>query len=539
MTKSNKRAEVDTMRAFLYRLSFAAVLLALSCGGSEDLGSVNGVPITTDEYLAVFNKLPAEEQVAVLEPDGRMELMNRIVRKRLLLAAWEEDRTVSMGWEDIYRTSMLADSMFNRIGLSYDYQAFTDSLFACGYSGFSLRVVLLDDSAVAEGVADLWNNGNFDTSISSLSAPWSLVDGSSYRIFNGPVHRITASFLPFLTMETGTAHVVPMYGEWCTGLLRLTEGEWVYEEGVEGLGFMNAISAATGEVLLSKGISALANCCAPSGTRLVPVAPGDGQPVVLLGSDTLTVADIVQLMEMADPKNFIGGVPPEIAAFSAPEFVISPESTLWFYVKSVAQRYSLAKLSVEQGITLPENALDYARAESVVRSRLLETCVPDSSQVAAWYENNREAFLLPERRAVILGYTDSVSAVESTIPEDFDGLAACQTIVDENNEMVPTPLQVQQTFGSVLGPVIFSSDPGVFTGPVFMGGELAAWFKVVEVAPPAIASLEEVYPQVVLMAASSMFDEGFNSLLDDLYSRYSASVDTAAVQEIDLWGGIR
>jgi hypothetical protein len=524
------------MHERLYWLSLVAISISLSCGGSDDLGYIGEEPITTGEYMAVFNNLPAEEQVAVLEPGGRMELMNRIVRKRLLLAAWEEDRTVSLGWEDLYSTSMLADSMFNRIGRSYDYEAFIDSLSSCGYSGFSLRVVLLDDSAAAAGISDLWNSGNFDSSIPSLSAPWSLANGSSYRNFTGPVHRITTPFLPLLSMETGTAQLLPMYGEWCVCILNLAEGEWIREEGVEGLGFMNAVSDVTREVILSKGISALASFCEPSGTRLLPVSPGSDQPVVLFSSDTLTVADILEIMRKADPANFGGSVSPEIAPFSPPELFMTPEATLWFYVKSVAERYCLAQLALEQGIILPDNALDYARAESVVRSRVLESTVPDSLQVTAWYEDNRELFLLPEMRAVFLGYTDSTSAADSEIPADFDRLPNYQTILDENRVMIPTPLQVELAFGPVLGPAIFSADSGVFTGPVFPGGELAAWFKVVEIAPPAIASLDEVYSDVVSMATLSMFEEGFNSLVYDLYGKYSVTVDTAAVLEIDLWG---
>lgn len=527
------------MRVFLYALFVAAILVFLtsSCGENGDLGSVDGIPVTTEEYLAVFNNLPADEQVKILEPGGRLELMKRIVMKRSLLAAWDEDRTVSAGWEDMYRTSMLADSMFNRLGISFDQQAFIDSMTLCGYSDFSLRAVLLDDSVVASELASEWNSGNFDASFSSLPAPWSQADGSSCRNFSGPVHRITPSFIPLISMETGTAHVLPMYGEWCVCLLNLTEGEWIQEDEVSSLGFMNAIACATPHIVLSKGISSLAASCMMSGTRILPVGDGNQEPVVLFSEDTLTVADIIDVMSKADPVNFPGGVPAEIAFFSPPEVYITTETTLWLYVKSMAQRYELAELAVEHGIILPENALDYARAEGVIRSRVLEASIPDSAGVALWFEENSDYFLLQERRSVFLGYTDRSSDIDSQIASSFDELTAYRTAVDQSGVMTATPLQVEQTFGPELGPAIFAADSGVFSGPVFLDGELAAWFKVVEIVPPEIALLEEVYPQVEVMAASAMFSLGFENLVNDLSTRYSVTIDTAAVREIDLWGG--
>ncbi|MCD6587626.1 MAG: hypothetical protein J7K88_03650, partial [Candidatus Fermentibacteraceae bacterium] len=354
------------MRALLYAVTAVTILLVLSCGKTGELGSVNGSAVTTDEYLSVFNNLPADLQVAVLEPGGRMGLMTKIVMKKSLLAAWQEDPSVSEGWEDIYRVSLLSDSVFNRIGMRFDSQAYTDSIASCGYSGFSLQVVLVDDSVEASVIADQWNSGNFEISALSMVAPWSLEDGSSYRIFSGPVQRITSTFFPLLTIETGVAHVIPMYGEWCVGLLNLTEGDWIPDERAPGMGLLTAVASATPHVVLSKGISSLADNCILNENRLVPSGTGTQEPVVLLERDTLTVADILDVMSMSDPANFPGEVSAEIAVFSPPEVFAAPEVTLWFYVESLAQRYSLAEQAEQQGIVLPENALDFARAESVV-----------------------------------------------------------------------------------------------------------------------------------------------------------------------------
>ncbi len=527
------------MRTLLHVVTAVTVLVVLSCGNSGELGSVNGSAVTTDEYLSVFNSLPADLQVAVLEPGGRMNLMTKIVMKKVLLAAWEEDTSVSQGWEELYRVSMLSDSVFNRIGMQFDPQVYTDSIASCGYSGFSLQVVLVDDSASASSIAEEWNSGNFDISVQSMVAPWSLADGSSYRTINGPVQRITNTLLPLLTMEHGVAHVIPMYGEWCVGLLNLIEGDWLADDTAPGIGLLAAVASATPHVVLSKGISSLTENCTITDNRIVPSRAGTQEPVVLMEEDTLTVADILDIMAKADPANFPEEVSEEIAMFSSPELFTSAEVVLWFYVESIAQRYCLAKLADQQGIVLPENALDYARAESVVRSRVLGSSKPDSAGVAEWFENNTDIFLIPERRSVFLGYTDSTATVGCGTVTGFDSLPNCRTVVDQSGAMVPTPPQIEQTFGDVLGTEIFSADSGVFTGPVDLDGELAAWFEVIEIVPPETASLEDVYSLAELMAASALFSSGFDNLMEELYARYSVTVDTSAVENIDLWGSTR
>ncbi len=148
----------------MHRMSvlFAAaiILLVLSgCGGEQHLGSVGGHPLTREEYFEVFNGLPASEQVDVLEPGGRMALMEKIVRKKLLLLAWEEDPSISTGIEELYSISFLSDSMFRRIASEYDPELYTDSLASSGYSGFQLRAVLLDDSTQAATLAERWSEG--------------------------------------------------------------------------------------------------------------------------------------------------------------------------------------------------------------------------------------------------------------------------------------------------------------------------------------------------------------------------------------------
>jgi len=527
-----------------YFLTAATAVLIVSlvpgCGSKDQLGTVGDQTITRDEFLTVFNALPAEEQVGVLEPSGRMELMERIVRKKLLLLAWEEDQTVSRGYEDLYRIAFLSDSMYQRIAMEYDPQLYLDSLTNCGYASFTIRTVLLDDSAEAFSLAEEWNQGHFEITLQSLTAPWSDRSGTSYRTLSGPVHRITPNFLPLISMETGEAHVLPMYGEWCVAMLELTEGEWIQDESAAVAGFMNLLNSSAKDTILYTGIASLADNCLLSGTFLAPSGEGDETPVVLMNSDTLTVKDILSGMRMASPENFFGGVPEELEMFSPPELFISPEVTLWFHVKALAQRNSLSILAAEEGIVLGEGVLDYSRAESVVRERVLRNVIPDSAAVAQWYQENSSMFILPERRSVLLGYTDSLSAAGlSIVPSDISSIDGLQTVTDNSGAMIPTPLQVQESFGPILGQEIFSADTGVLTGPVYLEGELAGWFEVVEVRPPGVADLEEIYPLAAATAAEAMFEQGFESLMEELKRTYPVKIDTAEVSNIDLWGSVQ
>ncbi len=517
---------------FMLILAFSLI----SCGGSENLGSVGAEPITAVEYLAVFNNLPPDNQVAVLEPGGRMLLMDKIIRKRLLLTAWAANPSISSEMEELYATSMLADSMLQKIGIGFDPELYLDSISNCGYSEFSLRVVLLGDSMDAVQIAEQWDSDIYETVITSENAPWSLADGSSYRVFGGSIDKITPAFFPLLDMELGKAHVLPMFGKWCVGSLVLQEGEFIPDESFANISFMNKIAAIADVQILADGVNELASNFAISGTHLLPITEGNSEPVIIYGDETLSVADIMNIMAKTNPNVFPGEISDELLVFSSPEVFMTKESTIWFYVKALAQRYRLAQLASEHGIVLADELLDYARAESVVLNRVYAESAPDSIEVAEWYSEKSELFRIPERRSVFLAYTDTTFSSETESCSAFSDLLSLQTVLDSEGNLVPTPLQLELAFGEELGNAIFMADSGVFSGPVSLDGELDAWFEVLEIAEPQIATLEQVFPQAEVMAASAKFSEEFENLLNDLTVEYSVIIDTSAVINIDLWG---
>lgn len=527
------------MRRMLMSFATAIALFALSgCGGDQDLGSVGGRPLTREEFFNVFNGLPASEQVDVLEPGGRMDLMEKIVRKNLLLLAWEEDPSISSGIEELYTMSFLSDSIFRRIASEYDPALYTDSLASCGYSGFQLRTVLLDDSTEAAALAELWSEGDFDNSPPSVSAPWSTAGGGSYRTLGGSLHRFIPSFEPLLSLEQGTVHVLPMHGEWSVCILELIPGQWTPDDNAASAGLIVHLSRASGEEVFSRGVEILADNVVPSDTVLIPSGEGDSTPIFYAGTDTVTVAEVLDMMRAASPENFFAGVPEELGFFAPPRVSISPEMTLWFYTRTLAQRYSMWKMAVEAGIELEDGTLDYPRAESVVRERAFRNAIPDSAGVADWFEANSDMYVLPERRSVLLGYTDSLTAVSISSPAEFEDIPGLQTILDSTGVMMPTPPQVQESFGQILGQEIFQAEPGILHGPVYLDGELAAWFEVVRVEPPGVPDLQEIFTVVAAAAAMEMFEEGFEDLIRDLRTEYPVEIDTAAVVEIDLWGSV-
>ena len=525
------------MRYFLSVLFLLFVVFSfVSCGAPDQLGSIGEEPVTQVEYLAIFNNLPPDNQVAVLEPGGRMQLMDKIVRKKLLLLAWADNPAISTQMEELYSTSMLADSMLQQIGMGFDPELSIDSIVNSGYSEFSLRVVLLHDSIDAIHMAEQWNNDLFEASIASANAPWSLADGSSYRVFGGSIDKITPAFFPLVNMEHEIAHVLPMFGKWCVGYLALYPGDFAPDENYASIRFMNEIALAADVTVLSDGIQALASNFTVNGTRLIANSDGGSEPVVVYGDQTLTVNDLVSIMTLANPSAFPGEISDELTVFSLPEVYLTKESTLWFYVKAVAQRYRLAQLASEQGFVLADGLLDYARAESVVLNRVYAESAPDTLEIEAWYNDNSELFRIPERRSILLAYTGSTEESAVNSYSNFSELTLAQTVLDSEGSLVPTPLQPELAFGNELGSAVFAAEPGVFSGPVSIEGELDAWFEVVEVAEPQIASLEQVFSQAEVMAASAKFSDEFENLLSDLTIEYSVTIDTSAVTNIDLWG---
>lgn len=503
---------------------FLTGLLA-SCGGSPDrLGTVAGQDVTVNDFLETFNDLPPDRQVAVLEPGGRLELMRGIVTKRLLLAACDMNPATDTDfWVDLYSAAWLSDSITRSLAMAFDPEPVLSGLDSTVYS---IHVVLLEDSATAHQTAAAWRAAGPSDPGGSLLAPWSAGSGTSFRTMSGPPWQFTSAFRQLL--ENSEVQVLPRYGAWLVGLSAATDLKAVPDQN-------SAMSLFGWEIEGVAGVTVNA----PELNRFALGFPRPGDETVLAfwNGGQLTTQEMTRILEHVSYRSFPDGVPPELSAFSRQS---SPDSitTLWFLVLSTSRSMALAEAALSQGAAVPRSTIDYARTEALVRERVIVPAMPDSSQVAGFYTENPGRYSLPERRSVLLAYVEQGRVPQLQSAQDFSDLGQYSSMTDSFGNLIPTPLQPAEAFGALLGERVFSASLGTFVGPVESGGELAAFFRVVAIAPPDTFPLDTVYELAEIDLFRSRFEPFFTEFIDSLTLELGIEIDTTAVERVDPWAAM-
>lgn len=503
----------------------AAFALTLSCGGSGDtLATVAGEPVTVDDFLEAFQGLPPDRQVAVLEPGGRMALVQSIITKRLLDEASEMSPAADESfWVEIYSDSWLSDSLVRSMAVEFDPQ---EVLAGLDSSVYLLTVALLPDSATASETAARWNSQGPSDPGGTLVAPWSMGSGTSFRLMSGPVWQFPAGLVPLLSLDS--AAVIPLYGAWVVGMARETEitAEPDYNASMSLFGW--ELERAAGVSLSAPAVNAFL------GNSLRDY-PEDGEPVASWEGGSLSPGFLRKLLTDVRRSSFPDSVPGELASFTPLSGPADTASAVWFMVMSASRTMAMADLARSRGASAPDGVGDYARIEALVRERAVRPAFPDSSGVRAFYSANHDRYCLPERRSVLLGYVeeDLLPGLEGA--GGFEDLHQFHTMADSAGDPVPTPLQPVEAFGPELGERIFQAQPGDFCGPVITGGGLAAYFQVVEAAPPDTLPLSAIYGTVEDDLFRVRFDSLFAALVDSLGAELEVDVDTAAVERVDPW----
>jgi len=510
--------------ALLNRISiFFFLTVLVSCGGSPDrLGTVAGQDITVDDFLKTFNDLPPDRQVAVLEPGGRLDLMHGMVSKRLLLAACDLIPAEDTGfWVDLYETAWLSDSVTRSLAMAFDPGPVLAGLDSTVYS---IHVVLLEDSSTAFQVAAAWRTSVPSDPGGSLLAPWSGGSGTSYRTMSGPPWQFTSAFRQLL--DNGDVQVLPRYGAWLVGLSVPTDSLALPDQNSGMSLFGWEVERVAGVTVNAPVLNSFA------------LHQSNADPEAVLASwngGRLTTSEMAQILERVSYRSFPDGAPPELSAFDRQASSADPVTSLWFSVLSTSRSMSLACIARSQGAGVPRSTTDYARIEALVRERVIDPAMPDSSQVAGFYADAPERYSVPERRSVLLAYVeqDRVPQLQSAL--DFPDLGEFSSMTDSSGNLIPTPLQPMEAFGEVLGERIFAAPLWTFQGPVESGRELAAYFRVVAIAPPDTLQLETVYELAELDLFRSRFEPFFTEFMDSLTLELGVEIDTAAVERVDPW----
>ena len=80
-------------------LGVAMILLAAGCGSRrETLATVGDRRITRQDFISAFSSMSPSEQVDVLEPGGRLALVDRLIDKNLLEIALESRGAPGSEW---------------------------------------------------------------------------------------------------------------------------------------------------------------------------------------------------------------------------------------------------------------------------------------------------------------------------------------------------------------------------------------------------------------------------------------------------------
>lgn len=498
--------------------------LLVSCGGSPDrLGTVAGQDITVDEFLETFNNLTPDRQVAVLEQGGRLELVNSMVTKRLLLAACDMTPAGDTDfWVDLYSTAWLSDSVTRSMAMAFDPEPVLADLDSTVYS---IHVVLLEDSATARQVAAAWRADGPSDPGGSLFAPWSGGSGTSYRTMSGPPWQFTSAFRQLL--DSGEVQVLPRYGAWLVGLTVPSDAKAVPDENSGMSLFGWEVESVAGVTVNAPELNRFA---------LGQSETDDDETVLAFwNGGQLTAGDMAGIQERVSYRSFPDGVPAELSAFNRYASSADSVTSLWFVVLSTSRSMALAGIARSQGAGVPLSTIDFARTEALVRERVIIPAMPDSAEVALFYTETPERYSLPEKRSVLLAYVDQSRLPQLQSAQGFSDLGEFQSMTDSSGNLVPTPLQPMEAFGAVLGEPVFSALPGTFQGPVVSGEELAAYFLVVAVAPPDTFPLETVYELAELDLFRSRFEPFFTEFIDSLTLELGVEIDTTAVERVDPW----
>lgn len=502
---------------------FFVAILTVSCGGSpERLGAAAGSDITVDDFLEAFNDLPPDRQVAVLEPGGRLELMQGLVTKRLLLAACDMTPARDADfWVGLYETAWLADSVTRSLAIAFDPEPVFASLDS---TVCTIHVVLLEDSSTARQVAEAWRSSSPSDPGGSLLAPWSGGSGTSYRIMSGPPWQFTPAFRQLL--ESTDVQLLPRYGAWLVGVSLPTGTDAVPDQN-------SAMSLFGWEVESVAGVTV--NAPALDRFALDPLETDSAAVLASWEGGELTVREMALILDRVSYRSFPDGVPPELSAFNREASLADPVTSLWFSVLSTSRSMSLAGIARSQGAAAPRSVIDYARTEALVRERVIIPAMPDSSEVALFHAGSPGRYSLPERRSVLLAYVDQNRVQELQSADDFADLGEYSSMTDSFGNLVPTPLQPMEAFGGIIGERVFSAPLGAFEGPVESGEELAAYFRVVAIAPPDTLPLDAVYGLAELDLFRSRFEPFFAEFMDSLTLELGVEIDTAAVERVDPW----
>ncbi len=542
---------IPVRRTSAVAAALAALTLAASCGSGEaPLASGDGFEITVEDFRSEFESLTPEGQVSVLEQGGRLQLVERMINRRLLLS--EAGDAPPEGLDDWLRLSETAWLSRGWLEASLDSmsEAGPDTAEVLRLAGteVDIRAVLMRDSAAAAGVLARWSSeGPGEPEGGMALAPWTEGDesylemGSGLLAFMAGGPALARAALP----RAGEGPVlVPLFDAWAV----LSVDTASTDLGPDEVDLQQAATykamwelAAAGSVRVSSpAVEQVAGMLSVDDGRYVLDLEPDAAGLVLAdyAGGELTAGDLERLFEMLVPESFFGGVPEELAHMALPSPMVDPGIDLWMYVSSVSSSMARAEAARESGMEMPDGESLLTVTEHVLRRAVLQPeSDVDSTEAIAFYEEQRDMYTVPELRSVLLAYVPAEWAPEGAV-DSFDELGDYYTNADSAGNMLPTPLQPREVYGP-LADAVFQADTGVIVGPLEVPGtDMLAFLEVVEVMEEGAADPSAILPQLRADARLSAVSERLQDYLMELRESYDVEVDTTAVSRVDPWRSV-
>jgi len=525
--------------------------VVLSCGGEDEsiLATSDGFTITLDDFRDEFENLTPEGQVMVLEEGGRLDLVIRLINRRLLLDEALISPPVDLDvWLRLSETAWLSNSWIEARLDSLNEQGIdsimVDSLLDIG---ISLEAVLMEDSSEAALLLGDWREmGSYDPGEGMMLAPWSL-DGSSYIQIDGNMFSFLAgdpSFAAVTLPLIGAGYVqVPAFGAWVVCRIDTTHIE--NDEFTLQSVARQYVTAILGEesvvTVMSEPVQDLAGHLAISGGiyEVTDIEDLDlSSAMAFYPGGEITTGEVIEIFQLMRLENFFGNIPQELYPLAPPLPTIEPGIDLWMFVGNLATVHSQAERAFEAGMLFPDEQIELTTTEHMLRTvALLPAASVDSTAAIAHYEANSEYYTLPELRSVLLAYipTEWLSGAKVA---SFDELGQFYSSTDSLGVMIPTPPRAIEVFGPI-GSYIFASEEGVFEGPVQVGeGDLYAYFEVVEIIPEGSTGPEDMLPLLMNDCRLSIISSNLEEYFLELWSRYDVEIDSTAVIQIDPWATV-
>ncbi len=533
------------MRSIL-ALATATLALTAGCGGGSDvLARVGEREITAADFREAFNRLSPSEQVDVLEPGGRLALVERLAIRNLLELALEDRGAPGADWwVEQYSDAWLA-AQWTGAGFSEFAESGPSPEDLTGLARrFRLRIILLPDSATAALALSLWAEPDLARRVDMALAPWSIGE-VSHRVLEGQAWQMPVEIETRLEGCEGSGPVIiPIYDAWAVAEIWAGEDQPVDSVPPEAsiVAFSRHLDSLAGIMPSSHAIEEMSRHLEVRDGRYALAGSFDMDPSTVLvryDGGGVTAGELAELIERTGAWSFFGQPPAELESLvMRPPMGVGAGIELWFYAEGVARTRWQADRGREAGLDPADAEIPVmASVEHLLRLEVLEAVAePDSAGVMAYYQSAGSRYTIPERRSVLIAYVPRETADSLGTPASFDALSGW-TPLDSLGAPVPTPPQLAEVFGPLAGPV-FSAEPGAVCGPFDIGMDgLSAYVQVVEVVPPAPAAPGEIWSRLVDDCRAVRIQDAYAALLGELRSEIGIEIDTAAVENVDPWSG--